>query len=150
MTNSLYTPAVLRRSAFVVCTGLLALLPALGGCDTTRPPAAGLPDPVAGNLYPKITLDGNLQQFMAIDYTRVVVTQPTADTAIAVQVPARSQADNDMNIQFQYTWLDAAGRQVGLSGWRTVTLPNRRQQMLAANALTREAVDWQLDIRVAR
>lgn len=124
---------------------------ALGtGCNTgPRPPAAVGNDPISGN-YPKITIDGGLRQYFVAEYASIVVRQPSADRPLSVQVPGRSQADNEFIIQYNFTWFDAEGGKVGESGWRTENVPSRRQVMLSANAMMRSAVDWRLDVRSAR
>lgn len=146
--NPLITPR--RATTLAACS---AALLAMSACENQgpRPPAGAQPDVVAqGGAYPKITLDGSLAQYMVIDYTRIIVDAPGGTQALAVQTPARSQADNDMTIQYNYTWFDTAGHTVGETGWRTVTLPSRRQMMLSGTSTTAAAVDWRMDIRSAR
>ncbi|MGD9691139.1 MAG: DUF1425 domain-containing protein [Phycisphaerales bacterium] len=139
----------LIRSIAAGCL-LLGTLGGLAGCNTgTRPPAGVGGDPVGPN-YPRVTIDGPLQQYLVIDYPAVVARPPTESQPLAIQVPARSQADNEFSIQYNFTWFDANGIQVGESGWRTSVLPSRRQMMLSGNALSRNAVNWRLDIRSAR
>ncbi len=127
-----------------------AILGASAGCSGPRPPAGAMPDPVTQNIYPAITVDGALQNFVAVDYPRIIADQPMADSPLNVRVPLRSQSDTDMTVQTQFTWYDAQGRQVGESGWRTVTLPSRRQVQLGAHAIVKEATQWRLDVRAAR
>lgn len=128
--------------------GLAGIGVAGSGCDTGARPAAGVgQDPVA---YPNITTDGALQKFLKVDYTMIVFTPPAADRPLFVQVPVRNQADNEVALQYNFTFFAADGRQVGESGYRLAVLNGRRQEMLSANAITREATAWRLDIRSAR
>lgn len=122
----------------------------MSACDSgPRPPAGVGQDPVAG-AYPRITIDGGLARFLVADYPAVVTRPATEDKPLWVQVPVRSQADNEFIIQYNFTWLDAQGVKVGESGWRTENMPSRRQMMLSANAMTKQAVEWRLDVRSAR
>lgn len=140
-------PHALRTPAVLAAAGLVALAV---GCSGPRPPAGAVADPVMQTAYPAITVDGSIQNFVAVDYTKIIADQATEDRPLSVQVPLRSQADNEMTVQYQFTWFDGQGRQVGETGWRTATLPSRRQMQLQGNAITRSASQWRLDVRSAR
>lgn len=126
-------------------------LAAITGCDSgPRPPAGIGQDPVTAAVYPNITVDGELQRFIKVDYDRIVYQAPTGERPIFVQVPARSQADNEFAIQYNFEFFSADGLKVGETGYKTAVFPSRRQQLLTGNAITSRATAWRLDVRSAR
>lgn len=134
----------------LLAAGLIAA-GAAPGCDTgPRPPAGVVQDPIVQAQYPNITIDGALQRFLAVDYTQIVYRKPTETTPVFVQVPARSQADNEFAVQYNFEFFDESGRKVGQTGYKLETIPSRRQVFMTGNAITQEAVAWRLDIRSAR
>jgi uncharacterized protein YcfL len=139
------------RTTATFAAATLAAFAVLSGCDTgPRPPAGVGQDPVLVAQYPNITIDGPLQKFVVCDYNLIVTQAPAADRTMFVQVPLRNQADNEIALQYNFTWYAADGRQVGQTNWMTLTLPSRRQGMATGNAIVREAVAWRLDVRSAR
>ncbi len=121
------------------------------GCDSgPRGPAGARPDPIVAAAYPNITVDGSLAKFIAVDYDSIVFQAPTADRPLFVQVPARSQADNEYTVQYNFEFFSADRVKVGETGYKTMTIPSRRQVQLTGNAITSKAVMWRLDIRSAR
>ncbi|MBA4028370.1 MAG: hypothetical protein C0475_04440 [Planctomyces sp.] len=138
------------RSLALLAAGLLAA-GAAPACDSgPRPPAGVVQDPIVQPQYPNITIDGALQRFLAVDYTQIVYRKPTETTPVFVQVPARSQADNEFAVQYNFEFFDETGRKVGQTGYKLETLPSRRQVFMTGNAITQAAVAWRLDIRSAR
>ncbi len=124
-------------------------LSTLAGCqtDTTRAPASPAPDPLVVSGYPQITMASGLSGLIA--HGRPIVESPTMQTPMRVTVPIRSIQDGPTRVQYQYTWLDASGRPVGTSGWKYELLPPRMERFFESNALTTQAVDWRLEIKIA-
>ncbi|MBY0310550.1 MAG: hypothetical protein K2W85_00620 [Phycisphaerales bacterium] len=121
------------------------------GCDSgPRGPAGARPDPIVSAAYPNITVDGSLAKFIAVDYDAIVFQAPTTDRPLFVQVPARSQADNEYSVQYNFEFFSADRVKVGETGYKTITIPSRRQVQLTGNAITSKATLWRLDIRSAR
>lgn len=132
-------------------TTIVVGLALLAGCDTgPRPPAGVGQEPVGVDQMPIATIDPALQKFLVIDYGRVVFSAPTAERGLFVQVPARSQADNEFAAQYNFEFFGADGVKVGETGFKTVVFPSRRSQLLSGQATTSNAVAWRLDIRSAR
>lgn len=138
-------------TTMLATTMLAATSLALSACDTGPRPTPGvLQEPVPSANQPNITIDGSLQKFLVADYGLIVFKPASADSTLFVQVPVRSQADNQFSIQYNFTFFAADGRQVGETGHRLAVLDSRRQIMLSSNAIVREAVAYRLDIRSAR
>ena len=55
-----------------------------------------------------------------------------------------------MNVQYQFTWLDADGRQISQGGWRYIVMEPRSQDRFTGNAMDNRASDYRLEIRSAR
>ena len=136
----------MRSSSTCVLVSTLAL--ALGGCNSARPPSSAHQDPV--QPYPNVTVDPSLEKYLAVDYGLIVAQPPTPDRPMFVQVPVRSQADNQFAIQYNFEFFGADNRRLGETGWKFDVLPARRQRMLTGNPITDKAVAWRLDIRSAR
>lgn len=141
-----------RRIFATVPVAAFASALVLSGCqqDQMKAPPGAQQDPFPGANYPRVAVEGQMQKWVAADYERVNVTDPTPDTPLRVDVPLRSLADLVMYAQYQFQWFDAQGRKVGESGWKAVTLEPRLQSILSANATTSKATDWRLEVRSAR
>jgi uncharacterized protein YcfL len=139
-----------RNVAVAVASGVLGAV-LVGGAGCSNAPFAGQPDNVPTGQYPRVVVEAPLNQFVGVDYNSVVVDQPTSDRPLAVTVPVRSLApERRMNVQYQFTWLDRDGRQVGQSGWRYIVMEPRTQDRFSANAMDTRATDYRLEIRSAR
>ncbi len=131
----------------VALIGLAAALPAC----TTNTPFPGQPDNVPTGQYPRVVVEAPLNQFVGVDYNSIVIDPASSDRPMAVTVPVRSLApDRRMNVQYQFTWLDGSGRQVGQSGWRYIVMEPRAQDRFTSNSLDNRASDYRLEIRSAR
>ncbi len=138
---------------------LTALLVIVTGCDTTRPPSGAKYDPVRIEEYPQVELDTRLHDALVMD--RPVVDPATHDRPMKVNVPIRSFVDKPLNIQYQFTFFDEAGRPMrdGGRGWRFIHVAPRSQVFMKANSLetfTEQAAtrgenpsSWRLIIRPA-
>ncbi len=142
------TTQMLLRIAAVSMS--VAGLAALSGCQTNTPFAAQ-PDNVEHGTYPRIVVEAPLNKFVAVDYAGIVVDQATSDRPLAITVPVRSLSpDRRMNVQYQFTWLDRDGRQIGSGGWRYIVMEPRSQDRFTGNAMDNKATDYRLEIRSAR
>lgn len=139
------------RTTLVLSMMAAAAAMTMSACDSgPRAPAGARPDPVTAGAYPNITVDGSLAKFIAVDYDSIVYQATTAERPMFVQVPARSQADNEYSIQYNFEFYSADKVKVGETGYKTITIPSRRQVQLTGNAITSRATLWRLDIRSAR
>lgn len=120
----------------------------LTGCDTGPRPAAGIGQDQAP--YPNVTVDPELQKFLKVDYSLINTRGPAPDMPLSVQVPVRNQADNQVALQYNFMFFAADGRQLSETGYRLMVLDSRRQGFAAGNAISRDAVAWRLDVRLAR
>ncbi len=154
MRFSTMLPTISRRASrapmpLLVAGGLLVA--GLAGCDTgPRPPAGAFQDPVLASNYPNVTVDPGLQKFLVVDYSLIVAQPATEQRPLFVQVPARSQADNEFAIQYNFEFYGSDNRKLGETGYKTAVIPSRRQIMLSGNAITEKAAAWRLDVRSAR
>ena len=135
-------------AAFVAVVVAGASFAGLSGCEGTRGPASPGQDPAV--IYPAITCDPGLAKFIKVDTNRIVFDARTTERPMAVSVPCRNGADNDIFIQYEFRWFDGGGRDAGTSGWKFETIPAGQERLLAANALDSRAEKWRLEIRSAR
>lgn len=121
----------------------------LGACDTVKAPYTPRVDQV--QTYPKITVSGELAQFIAIS---APVVEKTGDGLLKVTVPVRllSDAGFDSNVQYRFLFLDDKGTPTrgGDMSWTFVNLPPRNQVMLTGQSLDDDAADWRCEIRLAK
>lgn len=145
------THSLVRTAVVGMSIGLsVVMLGALSACQTNTPYGAQ-PDNVAHGSYPRIVVEAPLNQFIGVDYNGIVVDQATPERPLAITVPVRSLApERRMNVQYQFTWLDADGRQIGQGGWRYIVMEPRSQERFMGNAMDNRASDYRLEIRSAR
>lgn len=136
------------RAAAMVGAGMLSVL---AGCqqDTVKAPYGGKADPLPAAQYPKITVEGALQPYIAFDAPKV-----SQDSGVLkVVTGARLQSDKgvESNVQYRYIFLDAGGLPMRAQpDWRYVRMPSRQQVFFEGNALDAGASDWRLEVRMAR
>ncbi len=131
-----------------LCIGASGLLP---GCARQNQPIGAEPDNVPRGRYPQVVLDNALASFVGVDYDGVIVDPANDGTPMRVEVPVRSLAEaGQMVVQYRYSWMDAMGRSVGDSGWRTQTMEARWRGRFVGNSSSLKAANWQLEIRSAR
>ncbi len=121
----------------------------LAGCQDQQagyPPASPSGDRIVGG-YPQITLAGSLADLLVA--SRPMVEGPTPQQPMRVVVPIRSIQNAMTRVQYQFTWLDAQGRPVDTSGWKYEAVPPRMERFFEGSALSTEATDWRLEIKVA-
>ncbi len=139
---------VAPRVALVVTAGVLAA-GLLTACQAPaeRAPFTGVYAPIQN--YPRVTVAGELSQFIAID-------QPVAEGGppLKVTLPVRLLSDPgyESNIQYRFLFLNANNTPARGAGmhWTFLHLAPRDQAFLTGNALDSDAVDWRCEIRRAR
>lgn len=135
---------VTKMGVGVVAAGLV-----MSGCDTVKGPYTPRVDQV--QTYPKITVSGELAQFIAVT---MPIVEKTGDGLLKVTVPVRllSDAGVDSNVQYRFLFLNDKGTPVsgGDMSWTFVNLPPRNQVMLVGQAIDRDAADWRCEIRLAK
>lgn len=138
----------MNRLTVVAAAGALAS-GLLSGCnDPVKAPYGGKQDPLPAGQYPKITVEGPLQPFLAFEAPKV-----SRDSGVLkVVTPVRLQSDGqESNVQYRYIFLDAGGLPMRAQpDWRYLRLPSRQQVFLEGNALDTGASDWRLEVRPSR
>ena len=122
----------------------------LAGCDDVHAPHATGQDKLAPGQYPKnVAVDWQLGTSIVAGNTSV--NEGSKDQPMSVSQPVRNIKDFPLNIQYQFTFLDSAGRPLeGTGGWKYVTLEPRVERFLQGAALDTNAVDWRLTVRPAK
>lgn len=124
---------------------------AVAGCNDPQKKTPGMrEDPQASAAYPVVSVEAGLKRYLGVDSERVVVDPADESRPMKVTVPVRSLADNQMSVQYEFTWFDEAGRELGRSGWQFLALEPRVQRSFSANSLTTRAKGWRLEVRSAR
>ncbi|NBC10999.1 MAG: DUF1425 domain-containing protein, partial [Planctomycetes bacterium] len=76
------------------------------------------------------------------------VTPSLDDAPMAVTVPLRLMSDKSREVQYRFTFFDAAGRPLSPEmDWRWKVMPARALIHLQGAALDDRAVDWRLEVR---
>ncbi len=141
----------MTRCVRSACTAaLFASALAFGACDPMHKTPGAVRDPQPTAQYPFIAVEAPLQRYVGVDDSGIVVDPPTESRPLHVTVPLRSLADNQMTVQYEFTWFDADGRDLGHSGWQFLALEPRLQRRLSGNSLTSKATRWRLEVRSAR
>ncbi len=131
--------------------GLLLILGVSAtACDPQRQTPGAREDPQPTAAYPVVSVEAALRRYIGVDSERVMVDGATDSQPMKVTVPVRSLADNQMAIQFEFSWFDEGGREIGRSGWQFVLLEPRIQRHFSANSVTTRARGWRMEIRSAR
>ncbi|HYF14402.1 MAG TPA: DUF1425 domain-containing protein [Phycisphaerales bacterium] len=134
------------KLASAIAIGAAALL---GACQTARYPGTPVGDPIPQNAYPKVTVEGPLARFIAVNTPTVEKTD-----VLKVTVPVRllSNPGNPSNIQYRFLFFTSSGAVArgGEMNWRFLNLPPQDQRFLSGNSLDADAVDWRCEIRIAR
>ncbi len=135
------------RRTFAAGTLVLAVstLMTLGGCAAnTNPPTPGQ-DPVPASAYPQVIVSPSLTSRLVADEPIVV---PATDIPLAVRVPVRSVDQHAMFLEYRFIFYGPNKKQLTQNPvWRSVTFPPRTRRMVSANAISLEAMDWELEIR---
>lgn len=131
--------------------GLTLGLMMLGGCAApdpyfTPPQPAGDPLP----NYPQVVALEGLSMRLLVDHPMVEAS--SIERPMRVSVPVRLRGMGDAaNIQYAFQFFDGTGRPLDDGdSWRFVRLESRAQEYIEAGAMSSEAVDWQLTLRLAR
>ena len=122
---------------------------ALSGCDTVKAPVHPAPDPVAMEGYPNVVMEPALSPWL-------VMSRPVAEKdergILKVSVPVRLKSDQGQftRVQYRYTFFEKAGVPLrAQTDWRYQRVEPRNQVFLTGNSLD-AAMDWRLEIRLAR
>jgi len=134
----------------VLALMVFCLLTGLSTSCRQMEPAGARQDPVAASEYPNVQVEKELERWVVVDYSRIVYDPATNVTPAAVTVPIRSVARKLMKTQYRVLWFDEAGRQIGESEWKYVELAPAAETQFSANSISNRAVDWRMEIRVAR
>ncbi|MEM1444455.1 MAG: DUF1425 domain-containing protein [Planctomycetota bacterium] len=109
-------------------------------------PNTAAPDPLPASAYPQIVLHGGLEQEIVKERPVVTAAQPTVP--MSVRVPLRSVIDGHRVLQYRFVFFDASGGIVSDNPvYRTVSFPPRTRRFIEAQAISLEAVDWELEVR---
>ena len=144
------TKLVMKLPTFLLPIGLLGLVAALplAGCNRVPPPTESRLDPYAA---PQVVLQSErLRKRTAVDAPRI--SRDGVSGNLLVTVPMRNTDDRLMTVDYYVTWLDEAGRptSAGRVGPFTRVLPPSTPIMLTADAPTRDAADFIMDVRLAQ
>lgn len=123
----------------------------VGGCQPQPPaaPHAGKADLLPVEAYPRIVVERDLRKFLIFGDPVLEVASETRP--MSVTVPVRTNSDRQAAyVQYQYFFVDADGRTLSESGWRFQHLPPRWRRDLTATALDTNAVDFRLEVILAR
>ncbi|MEX0654329.1 MAG: YcfL family protein [Phycisphaeraceae bacterium] len=128
---------------------VLAVAMTAVGCNARTEPWGSTPDPVPQGQQPHVVLHDNVQN--RVSHGEPIVTPGDDQTPLRVTVPLRLLDNRQYSIQYRFVFLDARGRAVRPeAGWQYKVLPPRAQMEVEAAALNPEAVDWRLELRLAR
>ncbi len=119
-------------------------------CDRVKAPPMAMQDPLPGEAYPAVVLEGGIERSLVVDYDKIVSVAATSSTPLTVAVPIRSKADVQMRIQYEFRWFDEKHMEIGTSGLKFAVVEARRQIQLQGNSLTSKAKGWRVEVRAAR
>jgi uncharacterized protein YcfL len=134
-------------SLFLSLSTLICI--ALPGCDTVKAPFPAVQDQVGRQHYPRVTVQGDLAGFIAVDEP---VIEKTDILKVTVPVRLLSDPGNPSNIQYRFLYFAESGAPArgAAMNWTFVHLPPRDQRFLVGNSLDTDAVDWRCEIRLAK
>ena len=138
----------LRRTFSVRPSAVLCAVLALGfvaGCSSTAPRTPGV-DPISRTAYPNITITPDLEGMLVAAEPEVVPA--TGLEPMAVRAPIRSVVRQPLFLEYRFVFYGPASRQLSMNPvWIPVEIPALQRRFISANAISREAVAWQLEIR---
>lgn len=131
-------------SLAVLATAMLLTV----GCARTEP-WGSVQDPLPQGQQPHVILHDDVHD--AVSHGEPVVTRGEGDTPMRVTVPLRLLDNRQYNMQYRFIFFDERGERVSPDmSWRFITLPPRAQTEVQGAAMNPEAVDWRLELRLAR
>jgi len=127
---------------------LLTSLVACQAPNPNTPPPAVRADPVPKRAYAQqVAIEGVTQYLVSGD---PIVTPSTEDQPMRVIVPVRSITDRELNLQYQFIFYDAQGRELHSNqGWVFQHIEPRVERQIETVSLESAAKDWRLIIRPA-
>ena len=131
-------------------SALLAAVLALQACEPKpKPPPAGRADPVLAENYPRIVASGDLEKYLYFDAP--IEDLGSSSQPMSVTVPVRSVEDSySINVQYKFEFYDNRGQMLGDPGWRFMNMDPLIQTQMVGQALSTDARDWRLIVRVAK
>lgn len=118
------------------------------GCARTEP-WGSVQDPLPQGQHPHIILHDDVHG--SVSHGQPIITPSDGETPMRVTVPIRLLDNRQYAMQYRFIFFDERGERVNPDmSWRYITLPPRAQTEVSAAALNREAVDWRLEMRLAR
>ena len=142
----------MRRIIYILAAGIT-----LAGCaddqkkDQGPPPIPGprtaYADPVSLAGYPRILLrDGLDQSLMLLGEPVVLAASPTIPMEVRVRL--RNTLEVDQTVQYRYRFYGRYREPLSEdAAWQTLELGATHDRTFAANSVSLEAVDWELEVR---
>lgn len=128
-----------------------AVLLSAAGCERqTIYPPTGHGDPIAApENDPQISvLSADLRGWLAFQPAAI---DQDGQRPMAVQVPVRNIAERQYLIDYRFLFYDEDGMELQpMMGWTMASLQPKQIVRLRGNALSREAVNYRLEIKWAR
>jgi len=151
LPGELHVMHVLNIPRIGALTLSAVLLVPMIGCEThTIHPPTGHADPVSSpENDPQISV-------LAADLRGWLAFQPAAidrdgQRPMAVQVPVRNIAERQYLIDYRFLFYDESGMELQpVMGWTMASLQPKQILRLSGNALSRDAVNYRLEIKWAR
>lgn len=128
----------MRYLPFIIIASLIA------GCGV-RAPKTGRADPYAPHQIHFAS--SGLENDTAVG---APVVSRDHGGLLFVSVPIRSAINKTLYVDYRTTFFDAAGQEVGQTGWLSTTLEANTPQRVTVNSTTARASDFQIDFRYAR
>ncbi len=139
--------SALRRPVLISLALAGCLLTA--GCRRDIAPPGGYADPYPDANYPSVVMLDGLQRFVVVGGTQV--TKATTGDVLQVTVGIRNTAQQEINAQYRFYFLDVQGRPLDTDPtWQYVRLSSLAQHFVEASATESSAVKWRLEVRPAR
>jgi len=134
----------MKRLVFVLAGLTLAV-----GCahDPNKPAPALRPDPLTGRQTQNVAIEG-IERFLVAGEPFV---DPGGDSQpMRVMVPLRSITDRPLNVQYQFVFMDARGRELRSNqGWIFQHFEPYSQHQVTGVALEGKSDQWRLMVRPA-
>ncbi|MBX3363605.1 MAG: YcfL family protein [Phycisphaeraceae bacterium] len=133
----------------VMATILAAGCTLSAGCRRDIAPPGAYGDPYPDANYPNVVMLDGLQRFVVVSGSPKV--EKPDGGVMRVVVAIRNTAQQEINAQYKFQFLDSQGRPIGYEPtWRYIRLSSLAQHFVEANAVDSRAVQWRLEVRPAR
>jgi uncharacterized protein YcfL len=130
-----------------VCGLMAVALLCLVGCKGYYGPIGPTYESVS--TYPKITLSqGSLAEAIRVGEPTLATV---ANDLLQLNVPIRAHSDDQLHVEYRVVWKDKTGKPIApQSVWTGIKLAPRQPQNLIATSTSKEAVDYNLQLRWSR